>query len=370
MSVNARSAEPGPRSVSRHEDLKVFIAHGRDPDAKDEIMKWLRRLKSPTVEPVDLGPALAAGEALFTTWERVAAEADAAIFLATPDDIGRLVTSKTDSLRARQNLWIELGWFWGRLGRQRTWLISKGDIEIPSDYSGIVYLSYTANPAEVFPSLRKRLHSLRRLAPDSLTEVTYVSSNPLSREQEWEEIHQDATASLIITGISMGKVRHRLPSLFEMMLRDKPKLRLHLIVVHPHFAYEHHSLFTNEHGVHAVRDNHTFFPDLVRNLRRYPDVIDRVRLFLYRGFPTFAAVVADGPAWGSTMLAQTFLPRARDTFFDYPRTKLRHRTEQGLYLSFWNAISDLLHRCSADGLASLAEIEELEATINALPPLS
>lgn len=348
------------------EDLRVFIAHGHDP-AKDELKRWLRRLRNPTIAPVDLGPALALGDALFNTWERVAAEGDAAIVLATPDDIGRLATSTQTAPRARQNVWIELGWFWGRLGRQRTWLISKGEIDIPSDYHGIVYLSYVNQLSDIYSRLQASLQGLRDLKPDSLTEVTYVSSDPLSRESEWEEIHQDATISLIITGISMGKVRHRLPAIFNMMSRDKPYLHLHLVVVHPLFAHDQYELFTREHGVTAVHDNHAFFSDLLRKLEQYPTITSRLTLHLYHGFPTFAAVVADGPTWGSTMLAQTFIPRARDNYFDYPRTKLRHRTKTGLYATFWSAVEELIGRSTAK-LTSLTEIEQLVARIRELHP--
>ena len=53
------------------------------------------------------------------------------------------------SSRARQNTWLEIGWFWGRLGRDHLMLLVKGDIEIPSDLRGLEYYSYHENVAEV-----------------------------------------------------------------------------------------------------------------------------------------------------------------------------------------------------------------------------
>ena len=65
-----------------------------------------------------------------------------AVILLTPDDEGRLREeadgSGTLNLRARQNVLLELGFFLGKLGRERTCAIKKGEVEIPSDYEGVV----------------------------------------------------------------------------------------------------------------------------------------------------------------------------------------------------------------------------------------
>ena len=60
--------------------------------------------------------------------------------LLTPDDEGGLKHSDAMRLRARQNVIFELGFFIGRLGRNRVCALTKGDVEIPSDYSGVVYI--------------------------------------------------------------------------------------------------------------------------------------------------------------------------------------------------------------------------------------
>ncbi|WP_084446694.1 TIR domain-containing protein [Hymenobacter roseosalivarius] len=41
--------------------------------------------------------------------------------------------------RARQNVILEIGYFLGRLGSERMRLITKENVEIPSDLSGILY---------------------------------------------------------------------------------------------------------------------------------------------------------------------------------------------------------------------------------------
>ncbi len=43
--------------------------------------------------------------------------------------------------RARQNVIFEFGYFIGKIGRDRVAGLIKGDIEIPSDYSGVIYIT-------------------------------------------------------------------------------------------------------------------------------------------------------------------------------------------------------------------------------------
>ena len=64
-----------------------------------------------------------------------------AVVLLTPDDVGAIANSE-DRLksRARQNVILELGYFVGKLGRNRVCALLKGDIEIPSDMLGVAYV--------------------------------------------------------------------------------------------------------------------------------------------------------------------------------------------------------------------------------------
>ena len=41
--------------------------------------------------------------------------------------------------RARQNVIGELFWFAAKLSRKRVCALRKGDVEIPSDFAGVVY---------------------------------------------------------------------------------------------------------------------------------------------------------------------------------------------------------------------------------------
>lgn len=44
--------------------------------------------------------------------------------------------------RARQNVVLELGYFVGALGRDKVCALTRGDVEIPSDLAGVVYVTF------------------------------------------------------------------------------------------------------------------------------------------------------------------------------------------------------------------------------------
>ena len=61
--------------------------------------------------------------------------------MLTPDDVGSS-EDETDSSqpRARQNVVLEFGYFWGKLGRKRLCVLYKEGVELPSDMKGIAYV--------------------------------------------------------------------------------------------------------------------------------------------------------------------------------------------------------------------------------------
>jgi len=65
-----------------------------------------------------------------------------AVVLLTPDDVGYPRKRKPKKLwyRARQNVIFELGFFIGRLTRERVCVLRKGEVEQLSDYHGVVYV--------------------------------------------------------------------------------------------------------------------------------------------------------------------------------------------------------------------------------------
>lgn len=116
---------------------QVFIVHGHDHGTLQTVARFLERLD---LTVIILHERPSEGATIIEKLE-THGQASFAVILLTPDDVGAVATEQ-DKLksRARQNVVLELGYFLGRLGRRRVAaLVSKG-VELPSDYSGVVYI--------------------------------------------------------------------------------------------------------------------------------------------------------------------------------------------------------------------------------------
>jgi predicted nucleotide-binding protein len=117
---------------------KIFIIHGHDHGTKDTIARFLEKHK---LVPVILQDLPNQGQTIIEKFE-AHADVSYAIALFTPDDEGCAVGEKEKNKpRARQNVIFELGFFIAKLGRKHTVVLHKGEVEIPSDYSGVIYIS-------------------------------------------------------------------------------------------------------------------------------------------------------------------------------------------------------------------------------------
>ena len=119
---------------------KVFIVHGRDDGAKETVARFIESLG---IEATILHEQPSGGRTIIEKLERYSNEACFAIVLITPDDVGSLrnEADAEGNPRARQNVVFELGYFMGKLGRERVCPLFKGEVENPSDIDGIVYVT-------------------------------------------------------------------------------------------------------------------------------------------------------------------------------------------------------------------------------------
>ena len=123
----------------------VFVIHGHDEAAKLAVVRFLERLE---LEPVILAEQPSEGKTIIEKFESHA-DVGYAIALLTPDDVGSRQGGDATQPRARQNVIFELGYFIGRLGRKRVCALTKGQPEIPSDYSGVAYIPMEPNAWEM-----------------------------------------------------------------------------------------------------------------------------------------------------------------------------------------------------------------------------
>jgi predicted nucleotide-binding protein len=130
-----------PRETAPSRDLsKVFIVHGHDGEARQAVARFIEKLG---FEAVILHERPNKGRTIITKFREEAAGVGFAVVLMTPDDVGGLPGLVLGSIRprARQNVVFELGFFIGALGSERVAAMVKGDIERPSDFDGVVYVS-------------------------------------------------------------------------------------------------------------------------------------------------------------------------------------------------------------------------------------
>ena len=113
---------------------KVFVVHGHDDGARETVARFLERIG---LEAIILHEQANQGR---TILEKVIAHGDVgfAVVLLTPDDEGCAIGGKP-APRARQNVLLELGYFIGRLGREKVCALKRGEVEIPSDFAGVVW---------------------------------------------------------------------------------------------------------------------------------------------------------------------------------------------------------------------------------------
>ena len=118
---------------------KVFIVHGHDNEAKHEVARFLEQL---SIEPIILHEQASAGKTIIEKIEHYSNDADFALVLYTPCDRGRgaLETTIPAKNRARQNVVFEHGYLMAKFGRENVCALVKGEIEIPNDTSGVVFV--------------------------------------------------------------------------------------------------------------------------------------------------------------------------------------------------------------------------------------
>lgn len=131
---------------------KIFIVHGHDDGAKNEVARFVEKLG---LEAVILHEQVNSGDTIIEKLEKHT-DVGFAIVLYTSCDIGGLKT-EPDKLkpRARQNVVFEHGLLIGKIGRANVIALVKEEVEIPNDVSGVVYETMDSKGAWKFQLARE-----------------------------------------------------------------------------------------------------------------------------------------------------------------------------------------------------------------------
>ncbi len=169
----APALPPTPPSAST-DRTKIFIVHGHDHLALEQLELVLRRLRlDPYILQNNDGQSRTVIEALE---QQIYSDAAFGIVLMTPDDFGYAKGKGEEERqpRPRQNVVLEMGMVFASLGRERMVILKKGALEMPSDVNGILYLEFNDHVKEVAVRLATRMKSAGITIDDALIHTAGV----------------------------------------------------------------------------------------------------------------------------------------------------------------------------------------------------
>ena len=117
---------------------KIFLVHGHDMAFLHEAARFLEKLNQ---DVIILREQPNQGKTIIEKFVDYS-EVGFAVVLLTSDDRGGMFSTSFEMQlpRARQNVIFELGYFIGKLGRNRVCALYSPGVEFPSDYSGVLFI--------------------------------------------------------------------------------------------------------------------------------------------------------------------------------------------------------------------------------------
>ena len=143
-------------------EVQAFIVHGHDESEKLALKNYLQNTLHMT-EPLVLHEQPSQGRTIIEKLEFMGVKASVVFVLLTPDDkfCGH-DTANSEKRRARQNVIFEMGYFMGTLGRKsgRVILLHKGNLDLPSDIEGLVYIDINNGVESAGESIRREIDNV------------------------------------------------------------------------------------------------------------------------------------------------------------------------------------------------------------------
>lgn len=129
-----------------HTSKRIFVVHGQEAELKETVARLLTQLE---LEPIILHEQPNEGHTIIEKFEKYSGVSFAVVLL-TPDD--EIICNGVKKMQARQNVLLELGFFLGKLGRKKVAVLCRDhkSMELPSDYSGVLFIPLDANDAWKF----------------------------------------------------------------------------------------------------------------------------------------------------------------------------------------------------------------------------
>ncbi|AFK63899.1 nucleotide-binding protein [Advenella kashmirensis WT001] len=113
---------------------RVFLVHGHDEAVRETVARFIEKLG---IEVIILHEQANSGRTIIEKIEWHSG-VGMAVVLLTPDDVGGK-TGEDLKPRVRQNVLLELGYFIGVLGRDKVCALKSGNVDIPTDFAGVVW---------------------------------------------------------------------------------------------------------------------------------------------------------------------------------------------------------------------------------------
>ncbi|MDL2403086.1 nucleotide-binding protein [Rhizobium mayense] len=138
-------AKPG------EEKDRVFVVHGHDKSALYNVARYIGKMK---LEDVVLAERANAGNTVISKLLSLSSDVKYAVVILTPDDVGGPKGGE-QAYRPRQNAILELGYFLGKLGASKIAILKSGNLELPSDFAGVVTIDYDTSGAWLLPLVKE-----------------------------------------------------------------------------------------------------------------------------------------------------------------------------------------------------------------------
>lgn len=158
-----KKTDEAPKSLSNN----IFIVHGRDDKPKLELARMLEKLG---FNVIILSEQPDKGRTIIEKLEQETIDIGYAFVILTPDDV-RMERGLFEKMRAEpekyrdiglcyrahQNVTLELGYFVGKIGRNRVCCLYKRDVELPSDIHGVLFKKFNESVEECYKGILDEL---------------------------------------------------------------------------------------------------------------------------------------------------------------------------------------------------------------------